>query len=125
MTRNGKDFGEKGVITLNILPARKKNYATFLVYVMEHFAKKGFPFDYLSPVNEPQWDWGGNSQEGTPATNEEIYILDKYLSNEFSKRGLPTQIVIGEAGTIGHASINMELMGKKASNKHIFITMFI
>jgi len=81
---------------------------------VEHFNEEGIFFDYLSPVNEPQWEWDGHSQEGTPALNEEIYALAKYLSSELSSRGLKTQIVITEAGTIGHAAMDMSKLGMPA-----------
>jgi hypothetical protein len=28
---------------------------------------EGIEFDYISPFNEPQWDWENGNQEGTPA----------------------------------------------------------
>ena len=62
-------------------------------------------------MNEPQWNWDGSGQEGTPARNEEIYALVRYLSHDLSQRDLTTKILIGEAGTIGHAAINMASMG--------------
>ena len=85
--------------------------------VVDHFQKQGLPFDYLSPVNEPQWNWDGPGQEGTPALNEEIYALVRYLSHGLSTRGLKTRIVIGEAGTIGHAAINMASLGMTSDGR--------
>jgi hypothetical protein len=84
---------------------------------VEHFADEGLSFDYLSPVNEPQWDWQNGGQEGTPALNEEIYSFVRYLSNELSIRESKTKIVIGEAGTIGHASISMKTMGEDGDGR--------
>ena len=85
--------------------------------VMEHFKGEGIVFDYLSPINEPQWSWDGHSQEGTPALNKEIYSLTKFLSYELSSRGLTTQIVIAEAGTIGHAVLDMSTLGQPAEGR--------
>jgi hypothetical protein len=65
----------------------------------------------LSPFNEPQWAWDDAGQEGTPALNIELYALVRYLSKELSQRKISTQLVIGEAGTIGHAFTNMESLG--------------
>ena len=87
------------------------DYAKYMVDVMEHFNNEGIVFDYLSPINEPQWNWDGNGQEGTPAMNEEIHSLVRYLSHELSSRGLKTRIVITEAGTIRHACIRMDTLG--------------
>jgi O-glycosyl hydrolase len=116
-TRNGKGFAPKGVIHLNLKPGTMDDYARYLADVMEHFDDEGIFFDYLSPVNEPQWDWDGNGQEGTPALNEEIHSLVRYLSHELSSRGLKTRIVIGEAGTIGHAAIRMDTLGQKSDGR--------
>ncbi|GAH14044.1 unnamed protein product, partial [marine sediment metagenome] len=41
----------------------------------------------------------------------------KYLSNELSTRESNTNIVIGEAGTIGHASISMKTMGEDGDGR--------
>lgn len=112
LTRNSNGYADKGVFTINLKPGKMEEYAAFLVDVIEHFEKNNFHFDYLSPVNEPQWDWDGHSQEGTPATNEDIYALVKYLSYELLQRNLTTKIIIGEAGTIGHAAIDMSLVGE-------------
>ena len=110
-TANGKGFAPKGVIHLNLKPGYMDDYARYMAEVVEHFNEEGIFFDYLSPVNEPQWEWDGHSQEGTPALNEEIYALTKYLSRELSSRGLKTQIVITEAGTIDHAAMDMSKLG--------------
>ncbi|MEA3461373.1 MAG: glycoside hydrolase, partial [Bacteroidota bacterium] len=116
-TANGKGFAPREVIHLNLKPGYTDDYARYMAEVMDHFNMEGISFDYLSPVNEPQWDWDGHSQEGTPALNEEIYVLTKYLSQELSSRGLKTQIVIAEAGTIGHAALDMNLLGMPADGR--------
>jgi len=117
LTRNGKGYAPKGVIHLNLKPGCMDDYARYMAEVMEHFNEKGIVFDYLSPINEPQWNWDGNGQEGTPALNEEMYSLVRYLSHELSSRGLKTQIVIGEAGTIGHACIDMATLGQTSDGR--------
>ena len=102
---------------MNIKPEYMDDYARFMADVLEHFAGEGLAFDYLSPVNEPQWEWCDGGQEGTPALNEEIYELVKELSGELSKRKLQTKIVIGEAGTIGHCSLAMDTVGKVSDGR--------
>ncbi len=110
LSNNGKGYATKGDLRLNIKPGRLKDYARYMADVLEHFSGDGLVFDYLSPVNEPQWNWDKADQEGTPAQNEEIYKLVRHLSKALSERGLTTRIVIGEAGTIGHAAMPMESM---------------
>src|SRR5690606_37200701 len=73
MTRNGFAFNCSNSTHMNIIDGKMKDYAEFMATVSEHFQ-----FDYLSPVNEPQWAWGDGesaSQEGTQATNAEIAEL--------------------------------------------------
>ncbi|MBX6360590.1 MAG: hypothetical protein IRZ03_10985 [Acidobacterium ailaaui] len=94
MTKNGKAFNGTTNTSMNIRPGKMGDYADFLAKVANHFH-----FDYISPVNEPQWSWGESnsaSQEGTQATNEEIASLVKLLSANLS--GSSTKVVVGEAG---------------------------
>lgn len=96
MTRNGKAYNGTGGTAMNIQDGKMDAYADFLSQVTKHFG-----FDYVSPVNEPQWSWGtltGASQEGTQATNSEIATLVKQLSPKLS--GTNSKIVIGEAGQL-------------------------
>ena len=117
LTQNGKGYAVKGPPHLNIKPGKLDNYAAFLADVLEHFDKEGLHFDYLSPINEPQWAWDDPKQEGTPALNIELYALIRYLSQELSHRKLTTQLAIGEAGTIGHAFMSMDSMGLKSDGR--------
>jgi hypothetical protein len=94
MTKNGKAFNPGTTPNMNIQDGKMDAYASFLAEVTKHFQ-----FDYLSPVNEPQWTWGGSataSQEGTQATNSEIASLVKLIAPKLS--GTPSKITIGEAG---------------------------
>jgi O-glycosyl hydrolase len=98
---NGKAHGT-GTNVMNIQPGKLDDYAKFLVDVVEHFDKKEkISFQYLSPINEPQWDWGTrNNQEGTAASNAECYEFVRLLGAELHRRGLKTQVAFGEAGSI-------------------------
>jgi hypothetical protein len=96
MTKNGKAYNGTGGTAMNIQDGKMDVYADFLSQVTKHFG-----FDYVSPVNEPQWAWGtstGASQEGTQATNSEIATLVKQLSPKLS--GTNSKVVIGEAGQL-------------------------
>jgi len=101
--KNGKGFGTKGVSNFNVLPGKDKDYAAYLANVLEHFKiNEGLEFNYLSPFNEPQWDWEKGSQEGTPAKNDELFCFVKNISEELSQRKLKTLIVPGEAAKIDY-----------------------
>jgi O-glycosyl hydrolase len=80
LSDNGLGYASSGRENMNLKPGSLSLYADFLVDVLEHFSAQGLSFNYLSPVNEPQWEWNNGSQEGTPALNKEIYQLVKELS---------------------------------------------
>lgn len=93
-TRNGKAYNGPAGTEMNIRKDKFEAYADFLTKVTKHFK-----FDYLSPVNEPQWEWGKtntSSQEGSQARNSEIAALTKSLAKKL--KGTASKIVIGEAG---------------------------
>lgn len=97
-TVNGKAFSPgKGRTGLNIKDDKLDDYARFLADVCAHFEKQGLKFDYLSPFNEPQWDWSNPTQEGTPATNEDLYLITDLLNRQLQQRGLNTRLALGEA----------------------------
>jgi len=102
MSRNGKGYSSKGDIRMNIAPGKMDDYARFMTDVMLHFRDRGEPFDYLSPFNEPQWDWDQHTQEGTAAQNQDLFELTRALSADFERRGLFAEILLGEAATVNH-----------------------
>lgn len=112
MTINGKAFSPQKQ-NMNIKTGMLPNYADFLVETIDNLQRKeGITFDYLSPINEPQWDWmagsnGQASQEGTPATNEEIFDFTKLLSEKLNSKSLKTEIVLGEAAIINYLYENV------------------
>lgn len=100
LTRTGTAWGD-GRPAANLAPDRFDDFAAFLATVARHFADRGLPFDALSPVNEPQWDWARDSrQEGSPYTNDEIIRLARALDRHFADAGLTTRIELPEAARI-------------------------
>lgn len=97
MTRNGKAYNTSGTTSLNIADGRMPDFAAFLAQTAQHLQ-----FDYISPVNEPQWTWGTAGveagQEGSQAQNSEIADLVRDLSTSLSAAGASAKTVIGEAG---------------------------
>jgi O-glycosyl hydrolase len=74
-------------------------FADYMATVVKHFKDEGYNFKYISPVNEPQWEWTGKEQEGSPWTNAEIKTLVTALDNSMIAKGLTdTKILITEAG---------------------------
>ncbi|MFC0877747.1 glycoside hydrolase [Saccharicrinis sp. FJH2] len=106
-TQNHLGFRDYGTAMATILkPEYFDDYAGFLADVCDHFSKEGIHFDYISPLNEPQWGWapttsGGTvTQEGTPWTNEEIFDVVAEIDKEFTSRSISSNIIITEAGSV-------------------------
>lgn len=111
-TKNGKAFsGVKGVS--NIDPSKYEALADYSVKAIKGIQQKtGMRFDYLSPVNEPQWDWSDGGQEGCPYTNEEVGALVKVLSSRMKQAGLSTRLLIAEAGHLKYLLKDNDKPGK-------------
>ncbi|KJF43549.1 glycoside hydrolase [Draconibacterium sediminis] len=102
-TKNGLAHATKGELGFNLKQEYYGAYSKYLVDVIEYFEKnENIHFDFLSPFNEPQWAWDKNNQEGTPATNEELYRYVKILSDELASRNSNTRLLVGEAGDVGY-----------------------
>lgn len=95
---NNKAYG-LGTSQLNLKTIYQNDFADFLVDVVQHFNQAGFNMNYLSPFNEPQWNWGKDnpSQEGTGATNSEIANFIKILGPKLKQKNTQTTITVGEA----------------------------
>jgi O-glycosyl hydrolase len=108
-TVRGLGFREYGDAKNSIL--KKEHYAdfgNFLANVVNHFKEEGINFKYISPLNEPQWDWSASSagglvsQEGTPWMNQEISDVVKAIHTAFVQKGVTAGQFITEAGSITH-----------------------
>ena len=97
---NNKGWNSRTDGNLNLKPEFYDDYANFMLEFLDHFKREGINFDYLSPINEPQWDWEKATQEGTPATNENISKLVELLDQGISNKDLETNIIIPEAADL-------------------------
>ena len=66
MTVSGQATGGKKSYVSNLRADCYEAFADYMVTIARHFIEKGVPVKYMSPVNEPQWEWGGKwvGQEG-------------------------------------------------------------
>ncbi|MEX2602298.1 MAG: glycoside hydrolase [Balneolaceae bacterium] len=102
LTRNGNAYGDGGS-RANIAPSNYDDFADYLVRIARYFEEQGTPFTYLSPVNEPQWDWAqGNGQEGSPYHNDELAGVAEALDQKIQEEGLDVQIEIPETAQIDY-----------------------
>ncbi|HXS57831.1 MAG TPA: glycoside hydrolase [Hanamia sp.] len=119
-TKNGRGFKTEKSDFSNLATAKYKAYVDFLSEVISHFDKKNLHFDFISPVNEPQWDWSGAigevKQEGSPWTNEEIFHVVGSLDSSLKSRALKTKILIPEAGMLTYSYGNNTSASKQIQN---------
>jgi O-glycosyl hydrolase len=101
LTRNGRATSAGGD-SANLSRARYADFARFLTNVVVGLEKRdGVHLSYLSPFNEPQWDWT-NGQEGSPWRVDEMAAMTRTLSRTLADAGLTTQISIGESGRMNY-----------------------
>lgn len=102
-TLNGMGYSDNGSHG-NLKEESYTQYAEYMAEVAKHFVDAGYNISHISPVNEPQFDWGVSesgqaSQEGSGWQNTEIAKLVKELDKSLSARDLDTDILIAEAAS--------------------------
>lgn len=118
MTLNGFVNADPGPHTVNLKRDAEGDYARYLADVVEHFYR-GYPvdervaFDWISPFNEPQWEWNGGAQEGTRASNADVKRVALLLDGELRRRSLATRVHLAESGCIPDMSAPNAEMTKK------------
>jgi O-glycosyl hydrolase len=100
-TKNGKAYSSNGE-EANISSSNYVAFSKFLVDVAKQLKNEGIALKYLSPFNEPQWDWTGNGQEGSPYKNTEIFSITKILDSLLTKQEIDVKIQIAEAGKLNY-----------------------
>ena len=102
MTRNRFTNCTEGAGSTNLRDGYEQQFAVYLVDILKHFRDEwGIDFDYISPVNEPQWEWNYDAnQEGNRAANSDIRTIATALYNELQNQGLSTQISLVESGNL-------------------------
>ena len=83
----------------------KENYQAFVDYVLtraDWFVAQGYPVTAISPINEPQWKWGGDwvGQEGCHYTADETVEVLELFAVEMQKRNSPYKLSGPESGEL-------------------------
>lgn len=101
LTGNGKGYASNGQCNI-----AENMYASFAQYAINAInqvkAATGVNFDFISPVNEPQWDWSDGGQEGCPYTNDQIRAVVNAFNTEFEKSAVTSKILLTEAGQLNY-----------------------
>ena len=118
LTRNGlSNLGSDTNSTTNLKPGAEEEFARYLTDILVHFRdnrdeSERIEFDYVLPVNEPQWDWQ-RGQEGNRASNTDLKRIYLALARQLKLAGLKTKILGPESGSIP----DMYSMDEEASQK--------
>jgi O-glycosyl hydrolase len=106
MTVSGRASGNPGGGS-NLLPEMHDAFARYLVDIARHLIEvEGIPVHWISPINEPQWDWQpSKGQEGTHYTTNEIVSVLHALQAQIEAEKVPVDISAAEAGEWSSAAI--------------------
>ena len=117
LTQNGKAHASIKEF-YNLKDGKMPELADFWATSLEKLkTEHGLTIDYISPFNEPQYEWDGTAQEGSPATNANIYSFVNVLSPKLQSKGLTAQIVVGEAGA--YDALYKTVSGKESRSNQI------
>ncbi|MBQ4349032.1 MAG: hypothetical protein IJC79_05380 [Clostridia bacterium] len=89
------------------------DYVDYFLDITQHFIDMGVPVKYISPINEPQWDWGGDwvGQEGCHYEIDEAVELIRMFALEIKERNMPVKLSVLESGQVGdHAMDCIDLL---------------
>jgi hypothetical protein len=99
LTINSKAYATAGKCNID-----SSNYNAFAKYAVDAIKSvkqsTGIDLNYISPVNEPQWDWSNAKQEGCPYNNKQISDIVKTFSLAFATNNISSKILITEAGQL-------------------------
>jgi len=105
MTRSGQASGglEEGVS--NLPPENYGAFVDYLLTIADWFAAQGYPVTGISPINEPQWGWGGGwvGQEGCHYTPAETVALLELFAVTMRERNVPYRLIGPESGDMSEA----------------------
>ena len=84
----------------NLPLAMHDAFAQYLVDVVRHLRdEEGVPVRWLSPINEPQWNWSSkNGQEGCHYEPDEVRDLARILLHTLHQNQLDVQLSLFESG---------------------------
>ena len=119
-TESGMASGSLKDNTCNLRKEYYKDYVDYLLTIAEHFLSDGIPVKYISPINEPQWSWGGEwvGQEGCHYEIDEAINLLRELAKGIKERNLDIKIMAPESGEL--AGVTKEYFDKIKNDEIIY-----
>lgn len=122
MTESGHASGSFKAYGSN-LP--KENYQAFVDYLLtiaDWFVEQGYPVTYISPINEPQWAWGGDevTQEGCHYSSDEATELLALFAENMKERNSPYKLSGPESGELSYKYMDylFKFFGNETLNEY-------
>ena len=90
LTSSGQASGSLMHHTCNLPKSNYRRFAEYFLDITEHFIADKIPVTHISPINEPQWKWGGSHvwQQGCHYEHEEFAEVFQIIDEEQEKRKL-------------------------------------
>lgn len=106
MTISGEASGNYEQGKTNISEDQYQAFVDYFLDITEYFIDSGVPVKYISPLNEPQWDWSGSwvGQEGCHYEFDQVIDLMRLFSKGIDERGLDVKLSCPESGEIGDST---------------------
>ncbi len=101
-TSTGQASGSYLKHTCNIPKSKYRDFVRYFLTVTQFLLNEGLPVKYISPINEPQWKWGGDVvwQEGCHYEPEEAAELLHLFATEIRRHNMPVRLCIPESGEL-------------------------
>jgi len=105
MTISGHATGGLKTEVSNLAAEKYPAFVEYLLAIADWFVAQGYPVTAISPVNEPQWGWGGDwvGQEGCHYKPEEVVALMELFAVTMKQRGSPYALLGPESGDMSDA----------------------
>lgn len=102
MTASGQASGGLAANSSNLPTGNYQKFVDYVLTVADHFVSLGYPVKYISPINEPQWGWGGEwvGQEGCHYTADETVELLELFAVNMKQKNTPYRLSGPENGTM-------------------------
>ncbi|MGB4386128.1 MAG: glycoside hydrolase family 30 protein [Caldicoprobacterales bacterium] len=96
LCENGHTRCDEQTGTTNLKHGAERQFGRYLADILKHFQDKGLPFDYISPINEPQVPWDTPKQEGCRYSNEDTIRTVLAVKRELDAAGVTAKLLINE-----------------------------
>jgi len=107
-TKNGLTHpgDDAGIGSTNLDPERLDDFSEFLVDVVAYLRSDavGVPINYLSPINEPTWEWQGQSQEANRYNMDEVAAVYRRVAESLQNAGLGHEVEVDGAEVVEYAA---------------------